>query len=178
MLKKHGASGDEVEGLIGELQGKMQAVENLCKEDEHHQNELLSRVLDARRQKRKKIADKLQEVENKIRAHDVVKQEKMDAVVQKIQDELREELEQDEADGELQREALKQEIELKKRDKLSGFQDRLKNAKGDNNFQSILEEYQNAQKEVDRQMQKEYNKQDAKLEAELKARRARRRNQA
>ena len=93
----------------------MQAVENLCKEDEHHQNELLSRVLDARRQKRKKIADKLQEVENKIRAHDVVKQEKMDAVVQKIQDELRQELEQDEHDGEMQREALKQEIELKKR---------------------------------------------------------------
>ena len=78
----------------------------------------------------------------------------------------------------MQREALKQEIELKKRDKLSGFQDRLKNAKGDNNFQSILGDYQNAQKEVDRQMQKEYNKLDDKLEKELKARRARRRNQA
>lgn len=33
---------------------------------------------------------------------------------------------------------------MKKRDKLSDFQDKLKNARGDNNFQSILEDYQKA----------------------------------
>ena len=49
MLKKQGASGEEVEGLIGELQDKIQTVEDMMKQDEGRQNELLARRLDARR---------------------------------------------------------------------------------------------------------------------------------
>ena len=67
---------------------------------------------------------------------------------------------------------------MKKRDKLSDFQDKLKNARGDNNFQSILEDYQKAQVDVEKQLGKEFSKQEVKLQADMKARRARRKNQA
>lgn len=42
----------------------------------------------------------------------------------------------------------------------------------------MLEDYQNAQKDVEKQLSKEFSKQNSKLENELKARRARRKNQA
>jgi len=66
ILKKQGASGEEVEDLLNELQGKMQNVEDVMKADENRQNELLARRLDARRQKRKKLTEKLNEVEQKL----------------------------------------------------------------------------------------------------------------
>ena len=81
MLKKQGAKGDEVEGLIGELQDKIQNVEDMMHQDEKRQAELLARRLDARRQKRKKLAEKLDEVETRLRNNEVEKQEQMDEVV-------------------------------------------------------------------------------------------------
>ena len=107
MLKKQGASGDEVEGLIGELQDKIQNVEDMMHADEKRQAELLQRRLDARRQKRKKLADKLEEVENKLRNNESEKQAKMDDVVHEILEKVKDQLAEDEADGELQREELK-----------------------------------------------------------------------
>jgi len=67
---------------------------------------------------------------------------------------------------------------VKKNEKLAEFQDKLKNARSDKNFQNVLEDFQNAQKEVEKQIQKDFAKQNVKLENELKARRARRKNQA
>lgn len=45
----------------------------------------------------------------------------MDNAVQEIQEELKEDLAQFEADGALQKEALVEEFELKKREKLADF---------------------------------------------------------
>ena len=39
---------------------------------------------------------------------------------------------------------------MQKRDKLAEFEEKLKNARSDKNFQNILEDYQNAQKEVEK----------------------------
>ena len=58
--------------------------------DEKRQAELLQRRLDARRQKRKKLADKLDEVETKLRNNEAEKQAKMDEVVQEIQEKVKE----------------------------------------------------------------------------------------
>lgn len=44
---------------MGELHDKMQSVEDMMKQDEKRQNEVLARMLDARRAKRKKLTDKL-----------------------------------------------------------------------------------------------------------------------
>lgn len=134
VLKKQGASGDEVSGLINELQDKMQGVEDMMKQDEAQQNELLARRLDARRLKRKKFADKLNEVEAKLRNNETEKQTSMDKVMVEIQEELKDDLAQYEAEGELQKQDLKEEFEAKKRDKLAEFQERLKNARSDKNF--------------------------------------------
>lgn len=158
LLKKQGASGEEVEGLIGELQDKIQNVEDMMLQDEKRQAELLARRLDARRQKRKKLAEKLNEVESKLRNNEQEKQEKMDEVVQEIQDELKEDLAQYEAEGELQKEELKEHFEVQKRDKLAEFEEKLKNARTDKNFQTVLEDYQNAKKEVEKQLAKDFAK--------------------
>ena len=61
---------------------------------------------------------------------------------------------------------------------MAEFQDKIKNARSDKGFQDTLEEYQQAQRDVEKQLQKDFSKQSAKLENELKARRARRKNQA
>lgn len=58
----------------------------------------------------------------------------MDEAVKEIQNELKEDLETYKAEAELQKEELKQEFEFKKRDKLADYQEKLKNARGDNNF--------------------------------------------
>ena len=67
--------------MIGELQDKIQNVEDMMHQDEKRQAELLARRLDARRQKRKKLAEKLDEVETRLRNNEVEKQEQMDEVV-------------------------------------------------------------------------------------------------
>lgn len=46
----------------------------MMKQDEGRQNEILARKLDARRQKRKKLVEKLQEVEDKLVAKEAEKQ--------------------------------------------------------------------------------------------------------
>jgi len=56
----------------------------MMKEDESRQNELLARMLDARRGKRKMISEKLKEVENKLQADEVEKQKKLDEALQEI----------------------------------------------------------------------------------------------
>lgn len=68
----------------------------------------------------------------------------MDSAVQEIQEELKEDLAQFDAEANLQKEALVEEFELKKRDKLSEFQEKLKNARSDGNFQTVLEQFQDA----------------------------------
>lgn len=75
MLKKHGASGEEVQGLMGELHDKMQSVEDMMKMDERRQNEVLARMLDVRRAKRKKLTNKLQEVETRLHDNETKKQQ-------------------------------------------------------------------------------------------------------
>ena len=82
------------------------------------------------------------------------------------------------AEEDLQREELKQKFELEKRDKLADFEERLRLAKGDSNFQQVLEEYQEAQRNIEKKLKKDFDKQNKKLEDQLKARRARRKNQA
>ena len=50
----------------------------------------------------------------------------MDEAVQQIQKELKEDLLQMQAEEDLQREELKQQFELQKRDKLADFQEKLR----------------------------------------------------
>jgi uncharacterized protein YqgV (UPF0045/DUF77 family) len=51
---------------MNDLQNKMQNVEDLMHQDEDRQNDLLRMKLDARRAKRRKLEEKLEEVENVI----------------------------------------------------------------------------------------------------------------
>lgn len=60
---------------MGELHDKMQSVEDMMKMDERRQNEVLARMLDVRRAKRKKLTNKLQEVETRLHDNETKKQQ-------------------------------------------------------------------------------------------------------
>lgn len=51
---------------MDDLKNKMQNVENLMHDDENRQNELLKMKIEARRGRRRKLEEKLDEVENVI----------------------------------------------------------------------------------------------------------------
>ena len=62
-LQQYGADGQEINQYMNDLQNKMQNVEDLMHQDEDRQNDLLRMKLDARRAKRRKLEEKLEEVE-------------------------------------------------------------------------------------------------------------------
>lgn len=66
---------------------------------------------------------------------------------------------------------LEQSLREKKHDKLSAYEDKLKEAKKSNDFAKVLEEYQGAQARVDKEMEKQRAKEMAELQRRLKARR-------
>jgi hypothetical protein len=78
LLKKQGASGDEVKNIMSQLRDKVQNVEKLMRDDENRQNELLQRRLDARRARRKALQEELKEVDQKIRNNEAVKEQEQE----------------------------------------------------------------------------------------------------
>ena len=148
-MKKQGASGEEVSGILDELKDKVQQVEQLMRKDENRQNEFLQRRLDARRQRRKALQDELKEVDKKIRENETVKEQEQEQVLQEIQAETEKELVDIKQEEEAKLQELDDKFEMMKQDKLQNFQDRLKDARGDKNFQEILGEYQKAQQSAE-----------------------------
>jgi len=71
-----------------------------------------------------------------------------------------------------QRETLDQRFKLEKQERLSEYQDRLENARGGKSFQKILEEFQEAQLLVDKELEKQRSKEEEKLKRDIGARRA------
>jgi uncharacterized protein YqgV (UPF0045/DUF77 family) len=65
-LQQYGADRQEINQYMNDLQNKIQNVEDLMHQDEKRQNYLLQMKLDARRAKRRKLEEKLEEVENVI----------------------------------------------------------------------------------------------------------------
>jgi uncharacterized protein (DUF342 family) len=122
----------------------VQQVENMMRADENRQHELLQRRLDARRNRRKAIQDELKQVDQKIRDNEIEKEKEQEIVLQKIQEEADIELKQLKEDEEAQLNALDEEFEDKKNERLISFQEKLKNARNDANFQQVLGEYQQA----------------------------------
>lgn len=63
-------------------------------------------------------------------------------------------------------------------DKLAEYQDRLRNAKGNKNFQNILLEFQAAQLKVEEELAKQKAKEQDRLDRDFKARKAKLKSQA
>jgi hypothetical protein len=69
-LEKYGAEGDEVKRYMDDLKSKMQHVETLMHDDEDRQNDVLRMKMEARKARRKKLEDRLADVEEVINASD------------------------------------------------------------------------------------------------------------
>ena len=69
-LEKYGAEGDEVKRYMDDLKSKMQHVETLMHDDEDRQNDMLRMKMEARKARRKKLEDRLTDVEEVINASD------------------------------------------------------------------------------------------------------------
>merc|ERR1740117_396919 len=65
-----------------------------------------------------------------------------------------------------------------KHDRLADYQDRLHNAGGSKDFQNILDEYQLAQIQVDKELKRQIDKENDRLDRDLKARKAKAKAQA
>lgn len=65
-LEKYGAEGDEVKRYMDDLKNKMSHVENLMHDDEDRQNDMLRMKMEARKARRKKLEDRLADVEEVI----------------------------------------------------------------------------------------------------------------
>ena len=76
------------------------------------------------------------------------------------------------------KENVSKKYEAIKVDKLADYQDRLRNAGGTKDFQNILNQYQEAQLQVDKELKRQIDKENDRLDRDLKQRKARAKAQA
>jgi hypothetical protein len=95
-----------------------------------------------------------------------------------MQEELKQEMEELDDEDKTARQNLTKKFETIKTDKLADYQDKLRNAGGTKDFQNILDQYQLAQLQVDRELERQIKKENDKLDRDLKARKAKAKAQA
>jgi len=127
---------------MDQLEHKMQRVEDLLVDDKDRQQDMLRRQLEQRRLRRRKLNEKLVEVDEQLTKKEYEEVDEKNKVVQELQDELKQEMEQLEEDDKTARNNLTKKFETIKTDKLADYQDRLRNAGGTKDFQNILDQYQ------------------------------------
>jgi hypothetical protein len=69
-LSRDGAQKNELTDMMDQLEGKMQRVEDLLVDDKQRQADMLKRNLEQRRLRRKKLNEKLVEVDVQIQKND------------------------------------------------------------------------------------------------------------
>jgi hypothetical protein len=93
-LKQYGADGDEINRYMDDLKFKMQDVENLMHEDEDRQNDILRMRLDQRRNRRKKLTEKLGDLEQIINETKAETAQLQDEKLAEIQEVMNQELDE------------------------------------------------------------------------------------
>jgi hypothetical protein len=80
-LSRDGAQKNELTDMMDQLEGKMQRVEDLLVDDKQRQADMLKRNLEQRRLRRKKLNEKLVEVDVQIQKNDYEVADKKEAIV-------------------------------------------------------------------------------------------------
>lgn len=65
-MLRSGHKDEELGEMMGQLEGKMQRVEDLLLDDKDRQNDMLKRQLEQRRLRRRKLNEKLVEVDSEL----------------------------------------------------------------------------------------------------------------
>ena len=171
-MHRSGHKEDDANEMMNQLEGKMQRVEDLLLDDKDRQNEMLKRQLEQRRMRRRKLNDKLVEVDEQLHQNEYQQADLKTIVVKELQEELKQEIEALEQENVLSHEKVTKKYETIKADKLADYQDRLRNAGGSKDFQNILAQYQDAQITVDKELKRQIEKENDRLDRDLKARKA------
>lgn len=127
--------------MMDQLEGKMQRVEDLLVDDKQRQADMLKRNLEQRRLRRKKLNEKLVEVDVEIQKNDYEVADKKEAIVIEIQEDYNAEIAKLESEDSLLKQELAKKFDQMKLERLADYQDRLKNAGGTKDFQNILDEF-------------------------------------
>lgn len=156
----------------------MQRVEDLLLDDKDRQQEMLKRQLEQRRLRRRKLNEKLVEVDETLHKKEYEEVDEKNKVVKELQAELMVEMEQLDTEDVSNKQNVAKKYETIKHDRLADYQDRLHNAGGSKDFQNILDEYQLAQIQVDKELKRQIDKENDRLDRDLKARKAKAKAQA
>jgi hypothetical protein len=177
-ILRDGHKDDDAKDMMDQLENKMQRVEDLLVDDKDRQNDMLRRQLEQRRLRRRKLNEKLVEVDEQLHKKEYEEVDEKNKVVQEMQEELKQEMEELDDEDKTARQNLTKKFETIKTDKLADYQDKLRNAGGTKDFQNILDQYQLAQLQVDRELERQIKKENDKLDRDLKARKAKAKAQA
>jgi len=171
-LNRDGGKEEDSNDMMSQLENKMQRVEDLLLDDKDRQNDMLKRQLEQRRLRRRKLNEKLVEVDEQLHKKEYEEADDKNKVVKELQEELKVEIEELEVENETAKQNVVKKYETIKTEKLADYQDRLRNAGGSKDFQNILDQYQYAQLQVDKELRRQIEKENDRLERELKARKA------
>ncbi len=122
----------------------MQRVEDILVDDKQRQSDMLKRNLEQRRIRRRKLNEKLVEVDEQLQKNDYQVADMKEDIVIEIQDEYNREIASLENEDNQLKVNLSKKFDQMKIDKLADYQDRLRNAGGTKDFQNILDEFQRA----------------------------------
>lgn len=122
----------------------MQRVEDILVDDKQRQSDMLKRNLEQRRIRRRKLNEKLVEVDEQLQKNDYQVADMKEDIVIEIQDEYNREIASLENQDNQLKVDLSKKFDQMKIDKLADYQDRLRNAGGTKDFQNILDEFQRA----------------------------------
>jgi len=134
-------SKEDQDRYLQEMDQNLSKIDDVLQRDEQDQDEALRRKLEERKNRRRKLQDKLSAQEKtvgtEIKDLEERKQEieaQALAAAQKAEDELALMKKQGEAQ-------IEEEIENKKREKLEGFEDKLREAKNTKEFGRVLDNF-------------------------------------
>ena len=165
------ADADVRKKLLEELKEKLERVDNSLKSEEMAQKSALEQKLAQRKKKRGKIVDDYAQIQReKYELNDnTALRNQIDNVVEQKVEQMEDELEKERVDG---LDIIGDNIKKLKRDKLEAFESKLIRGKGDKkNFDKYLEEYTQAEKNIQDELKQEQLNQENKLNEELRKRR-------
>ena len=99
----------------------MQRVENLMLDDKDRQGDMLARRLEQRRNRRRAMNTKLQEVDDVLVKNEAEKVDLKEDIVASLQDELQEEMQQLDVEHEESKKELDARFQKEKMDKLADY---------------------------------------------------------
>lgn len=120
----------------------MQRVEDLLLDDKDRQQDMLKRQIEQRKLRRRKLNEKMIEVDEQLHKKEYEEVDEKNIVVKELQEELKVEMQQLDQEDNTLRQNVTKKYETIKQDRLADYQDRLHNSGGNKDFQDILEQYQ------------------------------------